>query len=57
MACYGVSVMLLLLSLRQIKDDEMIRIHRTYRICKFEGKRPPGNRGTRWEYDMKVVIK
>jgi len=48
MACYGVSLLLLLLLLllRQIKEYEIIRIHRARGICKFEGKRPPGKRGT-----------
>jgi len=26
-------------------------------VGKLEGKRPPGKRGTRWEYNMKVFIK
>jgi hypothetical protein len=55
MAYYGVSVLLLLL--RQIKEDEMIRIHMVCGIYRFEGKRPPGKCGTRWEYNIEMVIK
>jgi hypothetical protein len=35
----------------------MIMIHRACGTCKFEGKRPPGKLGTRWEYNLKKVIK